>query len=356
MFRNLKRMGRWIVIAVAVGLICSSQASAKKPPKPPPGPTPAELNPAIAYVQSGKNGVVDVVVAAADLGSHVGLTQSVQPGGRQFGSPAWSADGQFVAFWAQDNDADGYPLPMMLFVARADGSEVTLVRDFNAQPGPGPAYFSDGLNWSPSGKELIYSPANNCATIVAVDSVSGETRYLLDLPTGDGNFQPALSPDLEDAPGYQGFLAMKGFDGSSDIFLVPIDDDADGYLLPLDPALFVNVTNKPGSSQFHPSWSPGGEFLACFDDGSLAVYDVATGASWTVAPNYFTSVSGQDRPTWTSDGYELVFRSKDIGVGDLAIVAADGSGLVDNYTATRRLMERAPAWNPAWDPSGPGGL
>jgi len=37
MFRNLKRMGRWIVIAVAIGLLCSSAALAKKPPKPPGG-------------------------------------------------------------------------------------------------------------------------------------------------------------------------------------------------------------------------------------------------------------------------------------------------------------------------------
>ncbi len=35
MFRNPKQMGRWIAIAVAIGLFCSSQALAKKPPKPP---------------------------------------------------------------------------------------------------------------------------------------------------------------------------------------------------------------------------------------------------------------------------------------------------------------------------------
>jgi Tol biopolymer transport system component len=251
---------------------------------------------------------------------------------------------------------------MMLFVARADGSQVTLVRDFATQAGPGPAFFSDGLNWTPSGKELIYSRNDNCAVILAIDSVTGDTRYLLDLPTGDGNFQPALSPDLEELPGYQGLLAVRKFDGSLtpdggwcwDIFIVPIDDDADGYLLPVDPTLFVNVTNKPGTSQFHPSWSRDGEFLACFDDESLAVYDVITGTSWTVAPNYLTGVSGQDRPTWTSDGYELVFQSTDIGYGDLAITAADGLSPVVNYTATRNLTEIAPAWNPAWDPAGPG--
>ena len=37
MFRNPKRMGRWIAIAVAIGLFCSWQALAKKPDKPPGG-------------------------------------------------------------------------------------------------------------------------------------------------------------------------------------------------------------------------------------------------------------------------------------------------------------------------------
>ena len=34
MFRNTKRIGRWIAIAVVIGLVCSSAALAKKPPGP----------------------------------------------------------------------------------------------------------------------------------------------------------------------------------------------------------------------------------------------------------------------------------------------------------------------------------
>ena len=37
MFTNSKRMGRWIAIAVAIGLFCSWEAQAKKPPKPEDG-------------------------------------------------------------------------------------------------------------------------------------------------------------------------------------------------------------------------------------------------------------------------------------------------------------------------------
>ena len=38
MFRNPKRIGRWIIIAAAIGLLCCLEANAKKPPKPPPEP------------------------------------------------------------------------------------------------------------------------------------------------------------------------------------------------------------------------------------------------------------------------------------------------------------------------------
>ncbi|NQT11857.1 MAG: hypothetical protein HQ582_03855 [Planctomycetes bacterium] len=359
MLRNPKRMERCIAIAVAIGLFCSAETLAKKPPEE---PTAAELNPAIAYVQSSNKGS-DVVVAAADLQSQVVLTESVRNTkvSRGFGSPAWSADGQFVAFWSQDSMGDGMVTPMKLYVAKADASQVTLVRDFTTWPGPD--FFISGLNWSPSGKELIYS-LDSAASIIAIDAVTGDTSVLLAGQYFDPTGHAALSPDLDDAPGYQGFLAARGFDGSWtpgaetywDIFMVPVSDDADGYLLPVDPTLFVDVTNKPGSDQFHPSWSPDGATIACFDDKSLAVYDVATGQSWTIAPNYQTGVSAQDRPAWTSDGWGLVFQSSDIGVGDLAISVALENSPPINYTATRRLTEKAPAWNPMWNPDGPGGF
>jgi len=311
------------------------------------------LNPAIAYVQQQTNGMRDVVVAAADLGSQVVLTQSLQKRYRLYGSPAWSADGMFVAFWSQDY-VDRMPTAIKLFVARADASEVRLVRDFNTQPDSlAPSFTFAALNWSPSGKELVYKSA-------IIDVATGETR-LWGAP-----WHPALSPDLDrEKPGYQGFLAttdncLHGSIISGEIFIVAIEDDEDGYLLPLpeDPDQFINVTNDPDSPQYHPSWSPDGTQLACFDDEWLAVIDLVTGERTRLSPNYATGVtSSQDRAAWTSDARALVFRSWDIGSGaDLAIIAADGSSPVVNYTATKNLTEQAPAWNPQWDPAGPGGF
>ncbi len=210
MVTNAKLMGRWIAIAVAIGLFCSAETLAKKPPSPPAGPTDAELNPAIAYVQYSNRGV-NVVVASADLQSQVVLTESVQNTkvSRQFGSPAWSADGQFVAFWSQDHMDDGMVTQMKLYVAKADASQVTLIRDFTTWPGPGPDFFSSGLNWSPSGKELIYS-RDSAASIIAIDAVTGDTSVLLAGQFFDPTGHSALSPDSGRRAGIPGTPRREG--------------------------------------------------------------------------------------------------------------------------------------------------
>jgi Tol biopolymer transport system component len=379
MLSRTKRTVWWILVTVAIGLLCSPGALAKKPPKPPgdgddEGPSAAEENPAIAFVTDTK-GRQDVVVAAADLASEIVLTQTIQSKkkGRYthlFGSPAWSPDGSMVAFAALDlTDPDvGRE---QLYVASADGSQVWLVRDFRSWPSLHRLNHTGGLSWSPEGREIVYEGHH---AIVAIDVASGEISVLLDgFYTDDPHGQPVLSPDLDDAPGYQGMVAVCGRDGTfdawgtarCDIFVAPIATDAEGNLSQIDPGLIVNVTNAPGTSESHPSWSPDGQALACFhDDGSrddgtdewLAVIDMSTGLSSLIWPDYGTSGQGSDRAAWTSDGLDLIYKTDFSGIdfGDLTIIAADGSGGPTNYTNTSDRREAAPAWNSQWDPTGPG--
>lgn len=372
MFRNPRQM-RWrIIIAVAIGLVFSAEVLAKKPP-PPPGdgedPPAVAVNPAIAFV-TVEGTRQDVVVASADLASKIVLTKTIQSKLKGvythlFGSPAWSPDGSMVAFCAMDwTDRDA--VRDQLYVASADGTQLALIRDFASNPNG--LNFTGGLNWSPTGLELLYEGNH---TLLAIHAVTGDIRVLLDgMYTDDPTGQPALSPDLDDAPGYQGMIAMRGRDGSVDadgtaqfdIFTAPIASDVDGYLLPVDPALIVNLTDAPGTNEFHPSWSPDGSAIACFhDDGTddwLAVIDMPTGLLLPIYPDYATQVNGDDRATWTSDGRDLIYRTDYSGIDrfDLTIIAADGSGAPANYTNTPTRQERAPAWNPQWEPAGPGGF
>ena len=118
------------------------------------------------------------------------------------------------------------------------------------------------------------------------------------------------------------------------------------------PSPFENVTNAPGTSQRYPCWSPDGSQIACFDTGWRAVLDVPTGV---VTPLSLYEANS-NRATWTSDGNYLVYRAGSSGRTDrdLSIIPADGSADPVNYTATKNRVEGSPAWNPAWDPSGPG--
>ena len=71
-----------------------------------------------------------------------------------------------------------------------------------------------------------------------------------------------------------------------------------------------------------------------------------------VTGNYF------DYPTRSDDVPSNDLMTPDpgnIGYGDLAISVAMENSPPINYTATRRLTDKAPAWNPMWNPDGPGG-
>jgi hypothetical protein len=90
-------------------------------------------------------------------------------------------------------------------------------------------------------------------------------------------------------------------------------------------------------------------WIICDDQRAYLFLTSLDGKMWRL-------VNGEDRPTWTSDGQSLVYRTELSGIDryDLTIIAADGVGGPANYTNTSNRRERGPAWNPQWDPLGPG--
>src|SRR5712671_6511940 len=75
--------------------------------------------------------------------------KSVRVGGEKDsgGSPLWSPDGKWLAFQGSQGDKHG------IFVARADGSDVTFLASMSGTNSPLPGSGKE-LTWSPDGKQI----------------------------------------------------------------------------------------------------------------------------------------------------------------------------------------------------------
>lgn len=265
--------------------------------------TLADFPPLIGQIAftSTRDGSYSIYVAAADRSSVRRLATGV--------NPAWSLDGQHIAFNGPDpykglgcidssDDGLGPPLPQAdppIYVINADGSEERQL----PLRGVGPA-------WSPDGRELAYSTDRG---IYVANSDGSNPRQLVssDIPLpGETMGGPAWSPDgtriaflrahCDDSP-FQLFIVNA--DGSGMMALAPYDAklgsfapqewsarwSPDGSMVASEtlfitgPGLTIGIANVDGSggrtlttlirSARTPDWSPDGRILS-YTGGSFA--------------------------------------------------------------------------------------
>jgi Tol biopolymer transport system component len=257
----------------------------------------------------------------------------------QGADPAWSADGQKIAF------ATGGAGNLDIFVMNANGSGQTNLTNTPE---------ADGVEfdptWSPDGQKIAFAKfpdedsaghGDGAQIWVMNANGSGQTQ-LTSGAIGDegdeGDEEPVWSPDglkiaftSEAVPGPEGVR-------NRDIFVM--NSDGSGQ---------TNITNTAGAAtqpeefEEDPNWSPDGQKIAFDAFGQIFVMNANGSGRSTL------SSSGAFDPAWSPDGQKIVFesdRSPHLGNHEIYVMNADGSG------QTRVTNNAAHDFAPDWQPLG----
>jgi Tol biopolymer transport system component len=212
--------------------------------------------------------------------------------------PAWSADGQRLAF------ADGTDI----YTVKPDGSDKQLVLDWNMDV--------EGISWSPSGDRLA-------AALGVCDQDECRTDiHVIDLgSTGTAEAVVNITPDL-----YPDGNPAWSPGGDRIAFDTTRNGNYDVYTMGVDGSNLDRLTTDPASDT-DPNWSPSSEALAFTStrDGTDTIYTMdQNGGAQTRRTGLGAGVSRQ--PAWSPDGKWIIFSGTRGGTAPaLYEVSADGA-------------------------------
>ena len=237
------------------------------------------------------------------------------------GQPAWSPDGQSLAFTSNYKSDFSE-----IYVANADGSNMRQITQ-----GPGD---KSRPAWSPDGMQIVYVYGDplSSSDIYSMDGDGGNQQ---NLTNGDGARydDPEWSPDGSRIV-YQAFRA-----GNWELFSM----NADGS----KPLQLTRSLRREKISNIQPSWSPDGRQIV-FAGNAGGSFDIFVMNSDGSDPRALTQDQFDDlAPDWSPDGRLIAFISNRDGHPQLYVMASDGSGL------TLLLKMPGTASDPDWRPARP---
>lgn len=192
--------------------------------------------------------------------------------------PAWSPDGQTIAWLSQQGDKTDLA---EIYMMRADGSAETRLTNNDAQ--------EYGLSWSPDGKQIVFGSKRSGDWQIYTMNADGSKQSALPTPaTGNA---PSWSPD-----GRQ-IAFNSDRTGNLDIYVMESDGSNQRKL----------TTND--ATDMLPAWSPDGKRLAFISErnGYLALMVM------TEDGGNPSNVSGKGLQvgfaSWSPDGTRLIFHA-----------------------------------------------
>jgi len=204
---------------------------------------------AMADVTGNPQQAVNLFVVNAATGEEQRLTDSYSVDVY----PAWSPDGQWIAFMRYEGyvrEPQACPFTSRpevtlchhadLYLIRPDGADLRLLQEaVYLDP-----YSDNALAWSPDSQWLavLLDDSQDIPDVAVINAASGEARPLAASPARD--FSPSWSPDG------QQLAIVTDRDGNLEIYVVSISGEK-----------IINLTRSPTLDAL-PAWSPSGRQIA----------------------------------------------------------------------------------------------
>ena len=368
---SLARAVRFAVAPLALAAALAAQAAPAAAQTTAPN-RPPSVNGKIVYASNerGADTSVDQIwVMDADGKRKTRLTATTASDT----APAWSPDGQTIAFNRNEGDnrlviinADGtnprqvstsLPLSAAEIEWSPEGKRLRFETNFGAtyvvqvfnpdgsvsMAAPVALGNFEDARWSPDGSKLVASGAVSGVFGVYTLSPDGATRTLLRPAANIATPHPVWSPDGAKVA-YVDFVG-----GSTEVLVV---NAAPG-------STPVNVTNTPGEDESVPEWSPDGAKIAFLSSGeTIGVSVVGAPGAPALALTRLADITGttvfqfayKNKLLWSPDGTMITFHDDVVtnqgslaNSQDIHVVDVDGSRL-SNYTRSRNSTETVGNW------------